>query len=91
MWGCEKPVERPLYDHPVFGKLHRCPRRLVTPETWRVADAYNDYVNGFLPAAGGAGDQDYRLMRGIKIIAETVADIQEQRRENRERELKRGR
>ena len=87
-YGCTKETERPLYDHPVFGEIRRCPRKLITPVTVRMMRAYHHYKAGFLPGPGGAENQDYRTMRAIEIIGETVGDIESQRHEERMREMK---
>ena len=81
MRGCTKELDKPLYvDHPVFGSIRRCPRKLITMETRRVMRAYHHYQSGFLPRSGGSEDQELRTMEGIEIIGATVAEIREERR-----------
>ena len=76
------PTATPFIIHPWFGEMTRCPRKLITPDTWRIAAYHNHYQAGFLPGSGGAGEQDHRVMAGIGIIAETVADVRAQQRED---------
>ena len=93
IWGCETEADEPLYPGSVLseycGELRRCPRKLITTETRRIMEARAHYERGFLPMSGGSEEQDYKLMRGIMIINQTVGEIEKQDREDDRR--KRGR
>jgi len=77
---------RPLFaDHEIFGTIRRCPRKLLTAWTHRVAAAWKHYEKGLLPADGGWEDQEAKLMEGIEMLDGYIAEIREAHRKEDDR------
>lgn len=65
----------------------RCPRLFIynNAEAWnRIIDAYNGYKSGFLPMAGGMGEQGGLFSRYMFLVESTLdhcRDVEKSRQE----------
>ena len=90
-YGCKKEAKRALYgDLTGYGELKRCPRAIVTDNTFDVMRIYNRcrmmtengyQPNSHLPSKGGVMDQSATLMDAFDILDSIILDIQTRKRE----------
>lgn len=59
--------------------FQRCPRTVVTPESYEYLDAYFFFKEAHkFPHAGGCGDQPAKYIQTIKIIASEIQRIRQE-------------
>jgi len=49
-------------------KSRTCPRRLITPESWRWIGLFTLYQAGHLAESGGTSDQPARYIQAMRLI-----------------------
>lgn len=61
--------------------MRRCPASIVTPDVWKLMDAYAAFdAHGVLPIDGGWENQSRCFVRWTRVIGAERARIEEERR-----------
>jgi hypothetical protein len=76
--GCDEKAPIAVFE--LDGERHyRCPYFYLTDEIWEFLSFYGHYKQGFLPDAGGIGDQSWTFITACSVLTGQLAKLEERK------------